>query len=119
MGVGKVMTLLTDPDNFIKLPSDLVNRRHSRKRWENSLEADATFSGYMAPEYAMRGQFSAKSDIFNFGVLVLEILTGRKNRNFLETEQAEDPAKLCMGTLDPRNNLRDTRPISWRSMAKK
>ncbi|KAJ0983258.1 hypothetical protein J5N97_011513 [Dioscorea zingiberensis] len=46
--------------------------------------------GYMAPEYAMRGQFSAKSDIFSFGVLVLEILTGRKNSNFLETEQAED-----------------------------
>ncbi|KAJ0983340.1 hypothetical protein J5N97_011595 [Dioscorea zingiberensis] len=46
--------------------------------------------GYMAPEYAMRGQFSAKSDIFSFGVLVLEILTGRKNSNFLDTEQAED-----------------------------
>ncbi|KAM0952318.1 putative protein kinase RLK-Pelle-DLSV family [Dioscorea sansibarensis] len=46
--------------------------------------------GYMAPEYAMRGQYSAKSDIFSFGVLVLEILTGRKNSNFLETEQAED-----------------------------
>ncbi|KAJ0983170.1 hypothetical protein J5N97_011425 [Dioscorea zingiberensis] len=34
--------------------------------------------GYMAPEYAIRGQFSAKSDIFSFGVLVLEILTGRE-----------------------------------------
>ncbi|KAK7269961.1 hypothetical protein RIF29_22784 [Crotalaria pallida] len=35
--------------------------------------------GYMAPEYAMRGHFSAKSDVFSFGVMVLEIVSGRKN----------------------------------------
>lgn len=44
----------------------------------------------MAPEYALRGQYSAKSDIFSFGVLVLEILTGQKNSNFLETGLAKD-----------------------------
>lgn len=36
-------------------------------------------SGYMAPEYAWNGQFSVKSDVFSFGVLVLEIVTGQKN----------------------------------------
>ncbi|XP_072958451.1 receptor-like serine/threonine-protein kinase SD1-8 isoform X1 [Typha angustifolia] len=36
--------------------------------------------GYMAPEYAMDGVFSVKSDVFSFGVLVLEIISGRKNR---------------------------------------
>uniref|UniRef100_A0A0E0ECN8 Cysteine-rich receptor-like protein kinase 10 n=1 Tax=Oryza meridionalis TaxID=40149 RepID=A0A0E0ECN8_9ORYZ len=35
--------------------------------------------GYMSPEYAMRGQYSIKSDVFSFGVLVLEIITGRRN----------------------------------------
>jgi hypothetical protein len=34
----------------------------------------------MSPEYAMDGIFSVKSDVFSFGVLVLEIVSGRKNR---------------------------------------
>ncbi|XP_024963298.1 uncharacterized protein LOC112503500 [Cynara cardunculus var. scolymus] len=38
--------------------------------------------GYMAPEYVMHGQFSVKSDVFSFGVLVLEIVTGHKNHGF-------------------------------------
>jgi hypothetical protein len=37
-------------------------------------------SGYMSPEYAVHGQFSIKSDVFRFGVLVLEILSGKKNK---------------------------------------
>ncbi|WVZ99049.1 hypothetical protein U9M48_044403 [Paspalum notatum var. saurae] len=34
--------------------------------------------GYMAPEYAQHGIFSAKSDVFSYGVLVLEIITTRR-----------------------------------------
>ncbi|KAM0863716.1 hypothetical protein ACQ4PT_044366 [Festuca glaucescens] len=44
--------------------------------------------GYMAPEYAMRGQYSVKSDAFSFGVLVLEIVTGRKNSSFFDSERS-------------------------------
>jgi hypothetical protein len=36
----------------------------------------------MSPEYAMDGLFSVKSDVFSFGVLVLEIISGKKNRGF-------------------------------------
>ena len=33
----------------------------------------------MSPEYAMDGHFSTKSDVFSFGVLVLEIVSGKRN----------------------------------------
>ncbi|CAN6214367.1 unnamed protein product [Urochloa humidicola] len=35
--------------------------------------------GYMAPEYVIDGNVSSKIDIFSFGVLILEIVTRRKN----------------------------------------
>ncbi|KAL1567052.1 G-type lectin S-receptor-like serine/threonine-protein kinase0 [Salvia divinorum] len=38
--------------------------------------------GYMAPEYAFHGKFSVKSDIYSFGVVLLEIISGKKNREF-------------------------------------
>uniref|UniRef100_A0A453BCI8 Uncharacterized protein n=1 Tax=Aegilops tauschii subsp. strangulata TaxID=200361 RepID=A0A453BCI8_AEGTS len=46
--------------------------------------------GYMAPEYVMRGNYSVKSDAFSFGVMVLEIVTGRKNNDCYNSQQSED-----------------------------
>ncbi|XP_048551684.1 cysteine-rich receptor-like protein kinase 6 isoform X1 [Triticum urartu] len=46
--------------------------------------------GYMAPEYVMRGNYSVKSDAFSFGVLVLEIMTGKKNRDCYNSQQSQD-----------------------------
>ncbi|XP_022861163.1 G-type lectin S-receptor-like serine/threonine-protein kinase At1g11300 isoform X1 [Olea europaea var. sylvestris] len=42
--------------------------------------------GYMAPEYALSGRFSEKTDVFSFGVLVLEIISGRRNTSFYNEE---------------------------------
>ncbi|KAI7999848.1 Cysteine-rich receptor-like protein kinase 25, partial [Camellia lanceoleosa] len=51
---------------------------------------DIMFSGYMSPEYAMHGHFSVKSDVFSFGVLVLEIISGKKNSEFYHSDYADD-----------------------------
>lgn len=56
----------------------------------------------MAPEYAMRGLYSVKSDVFSFGVLVLEIVTGRRNGGSYNTEQ----------DIDLINTVRTPRPIA-------
>ncbi|KAK0594840.1 hypothetical protein LWI29_001166 [Acer saccharum] len=42
--------------------------------------------GYMSPEYAVDGLFSVKSDVFSFGVLVLETVSGKKNWRFSHTD---------------------------------
>ncbi|EXB38211.1 Cysteine-rich receptor-like protein kinase 29 [Morus notabilis] len=46
--------------------------------------------GYMAPEYAMHGHFSVRTDVFSFGVLLLEIVSGQKNNCFRHGEHVED-----------------------------
>ncbi|KAJ9690111.1 hypothetical protein PVL29_012654 [Vitis rotundifolia] len=46
--------------------------------------------GYMAPEYAMHGHFSVKTDVYSFGVLVLELVSGQRNNCFRVSENIED-----------------------------
>lgn len=52
--------------------------------------------GYLAPEYALRGQLSEKADVFSFGIVALELVSGRKNLDYrlpLETQYLLDWAK--------------------------
>lgn len=45
-------------------------------------------SGYLAPEYAMRGILTEKADVYGFGVVALEIVSGRTNSDLsLEEEK--------------------------------
>ncbi|XP_028775401.1 putative receptor-like protein kinase At4g00960 [Neltuma alba] len=39
-------------------------------------------NGYMAPEYVMHGHLSVKADVFSYGVLVLELISGQRNSMF-------------------------------------
>ncbi|KAK7257037.1 hypothetical protein RIF29_30718 [Crotalaria pallida] len=58
-------------------------------------------NGYMFPEYVMEGVFSTKSDIYSFGVLLLEIVSGRRNNSFYD---AEHPLNLVGHLMDPSLN---------------
>ncbi|KAL2474222.1 G-type lectin S-receptor-like serine/threonine-protein kinase [Forsythia ovata] len=43
--------------------------------------------GYMSPEYALDGLFSIKSDVFSFGIVVLEIICGKRNVGFHQSTE--------------------------------
>jgi len=46
-------------------------------------------SGYMSPKYAMNGQFSVKSDVYSLGILLLELIIGKKNGFFNQVDGGE------------------------------
>jgi serine/threonine protein kinase len=43
-------------------------------------------SGYIAPEVLLEGVISIKSDVFSFGVVLLEIISGKKNTIFFKSK---------------------------------
>ncbi|CAN1220406.1 G-type lectin S-receptor-like serine/threonine-protein kinase At4g03230 [Linum perenne] len=51
----------------------------------NTVKVVGTY-GYMSPEYALDGNFSIKSDVFSFGVVLLEIISGQRNTRFYKSD---------------------------------
>lgn len=43
----------------------------------------------MAPEYLALGQLTEKADVYSYGVLLLEIVTGRQNNNSKNSEYSD------------------------------
>ncbi|XP_071722526.1 receptor-like serine/threonine-protein kinase SD1-6, partial [Rutidosis leptorrhynchoides] len=71
--------------------------------------------GYMSPEYLFNGNFSVKSDIFGFGVLLLEIISSKKNRGFCHPNHHHN--LLGHGLRNsPRIIVRLCRQVSSRKM---
>ncbi|XP_056688060.1 cysteine-rich receptor-like protein kinase 15 [Spinacia oleracea] len=55
----------------------------------NTSKVVGTF-GYMAPEYMLLGEYSEKYDVYSFGIIVLEIVSGQRNKAFHQSQQKEN-----------------------------
>ncbi|KAJ0983415.1 hypothetical protein J5N97_011670 [Dioscorea zingiberensis] len=86
----KASNILLDVDMNPKISDFGIAKLFYLDETQGNTSLIAGTYGYMAPEYAMHGQFSTKSDVYSYGVLVLEIVTGQKASGFRGHGNASD-----------------------------
>ncbi|XP_059591255.1 G-type lectin S-receptor-like serine/threonine-protein kinase At4g27290 [Vitis vinifera] len=78
----KSENILLDNDMIPKISNFGITGSFGGNEIETNTTRVARTLGYMSPEYASEGLYSTKSDVFSFGVLVLEIVSGKRNTVF-------------------------------------
>nr|APU94833.1 leucine-rich repeat receptor-like protein kinase [Pohlia nutans] len=111
----KASNILLDRNLNAKIADFGLARPIEDKKSEIVTQQRAGTLGYVAPEYVLYGQLSEKADVYSFGVLLLEILSGARNK---DPTQAEDDVYLptrawklhkedrLMDVIDPRLHVR-------------
>ncbi|XP_042457570.1 probable LRR receptor-like serine/threonine-protein kinase At1g56140 isoform X1 [Zingiber officinale] len=74
----KASNILLDADLDPKISDFGLAKLYDDKMTHMNTRVAGTI-GYLAPEYALRGHLTEKADVFAFGVVALEVLSGRPN----------------------------------------
>ncbi|KAK2991007.1 hypothetical protein RJ640_005489 [Escallonia rubra] len=92
---------------------DETQGRHKQNCWNLVIKrALYNCSGYMSPKYARHGHFSVNSDVFTFGVLVLEVASDQKNNCFRSGSSIESSFRPTMASvIQMLNSFSITRPV--------
>ncbi|XP_031092009.1 putative receptor-like protein kinase At4g00960 [Ipomoea triloba] len=86
----KTNNILLDEEMTPKISDFRLARLIAENTFEANTKKVAGTYGYMSPEYALSGLFSTKSDVFSFGVIILEIICGKKNTSFYQHEEVSN-----------------------------
>ncbi|XP_043720878.1 receptor-like serine/threonine-protein kinase ALE2 [Telopea speciosissima] len=92
-------------DDFTPKVSDFGMAREATEGSQHiSTRVMGTF-GYVAPEYAMTGHLLVKSDVYSYGVVLLELLSGRKPVDMSQPEGQENLVTWARSLLTSREGL--------------
>ncbi|KAJ1281610.1 hypothetical protein BS78_04G318700 [Paspalum vaginatum] len=100
----KASNILLEGDFTPKVTDFGLAREASNATQPISTRVMGTF-GYVAPEYAMTGHLLVKSDVYSYGVVLLELLSGRKPVSIFESKDPENLVTWARPLLSHKEGL--------------
>ncbi|OEL29659.1 Receptor-like serine/threonine-protein kinase ALE2, partial [Dichanthelium oligosanthes] len=100
----KASNILLEEDFTPKVTDFGLAREASNATQPISTRVMGTF-GYVAPEYAMTGHLLVKSDVYSYGVVLLELLSGRKPVSISESKDPENLVTWARPLLNHKEGL--------------